>query len=339
MKAAVFHEIGQPLRIESVPDPTPGPKELVLRIRNSGICGSDLHLSERENGLPNGTVMGHEFSGEVMAIGGEAKGDWREGERVCSLPLISCGVCQPCLSGDGARCVSFEDIGVGANPGGYAEYVRVSSHETMRLPEAVDYRSGAAVEPLAVGLHGVHKANLQGGENVLVIGAGPIGLATAMWARFFGARHVVVSEQAAGRLALAGKFGATGGIDASKEDVRQAYAAIAGAKPDVIFECVGVPGVLQSCIKMAPVYGRIVIIGVCMVPDTIAPLNAIVKELQLNFVYYYRRQDFQFTLDMLATGRVDAQAMITEEIGFDRFPEAFEALKSPSANCKVQLAL
>ena len=338
MKAAVFHERGRPLSIETVSDPAPGPEELVLRVRNAGICGSDLHLVEREGGVPKGTVMGHEFAGEVVAVGRDAAG-WREGERVCALPMICCGRCAACLTGDGVHCETFKDIGVGGVPGSYAEFVRVSAYETLRLPEAVDFRTGAIVEPLAVGLHGVNRAGLQRGENVLVIGAGPIGLATALWARFFGARHVVVSERVPGRLELAARFGATGSIDASQADVRQAFKAMTGGPPDVIFECVGVPGVLNECLRIAGINGRIVVIGVCMHPDTVTPLRGIVKELQLSFCYYYRRQDFQFTLDMLGAGRIAPQPMITDVVGFDRFAQVFEALKTPSDQCKVQLGL
>ncbi len=337
MKAAVFHEVGRPLTIETLPEPTPGPAELVLRVKHAGICGSDLHMADRPGGLPVGAVMGHEFAGEVVAVGKEARAQWKEGARVCAQPFIGCGTCRECLNGNGVRCASFQDIGIGNIPGGYAEYVRVGMHETLALPENVDYSLGAAVEPLAVGLHAVNKAGLRGGENVLVIGAGPIGLVTAMWAKFFGARAIVVSERAAGRLALADKFGATGGIDASKENVRQAYRKQAGAPPDIIFECVGVPGVLQDCINIASPDCRIVVVGVCMQEDRILPLKAIAKDLQFRFVYYYRKQDFRFTLDMLAAERVNPRDMLTGQVGFDTFAECFEALKQPSTQCKVQL--
>jgi (R,R)-butanediol dehydrogenase/meso-butanediol dehydrogenase/diacetyl reductase len=337
MRAAVFRGVGKPLSLEDVPDPAPGRGELLLRVESCGICGSDLHASGMPPGLPAGSVMGHEFAGEIVAVGADARGDWKEGDRACALPYIGCGQCVHCLAGDGVLCAKLRTTGLGQLPGAYAEYVRVGGLEALRLPEGVDCEQGATVEPLAVGLHAVRKSQLSPGANVLVIGAGPIGLATALWARFFGARSVVVSEAAPVRLALSAKFGATHGIDASKEIVAAAFQRETGATPDLIFECVGNPGMLQQCIMLAPPRARVVVVGVCMLPDTIVPGIAIVKELTLDFVVAYRRADFAFTLDMLAARRIDSKPMITDRVGFDAFPDAFEALRKPTTQCKVLL--
>ena len=334
MKAAVFHEVGKPLAIENVPEPEPGRGELIVRVAACGICGTDVHMASL-GGVRDGTVMGHEFSGEVVELGRETLGDWRPGDRVCALPYIGCGSCAACLSGDGFHCKKSLTTGLGQVPGGYAERVRVGSGEALRLPESLGFDVGATVEPLAVGLHAVNQAQLRRGESVLVIGAGPIGLATSLWARFFGARVVAVSELAPHRLALAGEFGATHGFDGSREELAPAFEKAAGAAPDVIFECVGVPGLLQQCIELAPVRARVVVVGLCMQPDTILPALAIAKELRLDFVVAYTVQDFAFTIDMLASERVRSAAMITDRVGFADFPAAFEALKQPSTQCKV----
>lgn len=337
MRAAVFRALGQPMAIEEVPDPEPLANELVLHVKSCGICGSDLHASDLPPGLPAGTVMGHEFAGEVVAIGSEARESWKEGERVCALPYIACGRCAACLAGDGTQCSGILATGLGGVPGAYAEYVRVGTHESLRLPEAVSWEDGATVEPLAVGLHAVRQSALAPGDDVLVIGAGPIGLATALWARFFGARSVVVSEMAPGRLELAERFGATHCIDASKENVAAAFSRLTGGPPRILFECVGVPGLLQQCIMMAPARAKVVVVGVCMQPDTIFPGLAIIKELSLQFVIAYRKPDFQFTLDMLETGRIASAPMITDRVDLEGFPAAFEALKKPTHQCKVML--
>ncbi|UCE87022.1 MAG: alcohol dehydrogenase catalytic domain-containing protein, partial [Deltaproteobacteria bacterium] len=330
MRAAVFHEPGQPLSIEEVPDPAPGPGDLVLRVRGCGICGSDLHIADLPGALPAGSVMGHEFSGEVAEVGAAVRGRFRAGERVCALPFIACGTCEHCLSGDGIRCPEIHATGLGPIPGAYAEYVRVSAVETLRLPESVGFREGATVEPLAVGLHAVNEARLEPGEDVLVVGAGPIGLATTLWARFRGARHVIVSERVPSRLALAAAFGATDAIDASQQEVPRAFETAAGKGPDVIFECVGLPGLIQQCIAMATPRSRIVVAGVCMQPDTLIPGMAVVKGLSLRFVLGYRRQDFALTLDMLAAERIRSAPMITDTVALDGFVAAFEALKRPT---------
>jgi (R,R)-butanediol dehydrogenase/meso-butanediol dehydrogenase/diacetyl reductase len=343
MKAAVFDGPGRPLTIDDVADPVPGPGDLVLRVMACGICGSDLHLADVADtsagvhALPSGAVMGHEFSGEVVAAGSDVRAVWEIGARATALPLTSCGTCAACVSGAGGRCANGALLGLGAAPGAYAEFVRVSAHESVRLPGNVSYSAGATVEPLSVGLHAVHAARLQPGESVLVMGAGPIGLAVALWSRFFGARHVIVSDLVPARLERAAQIGATATIDASREDVVERLKAIAGERPEVIVECVGVRGTQQLAMDYAPTNGRIVIAGVCMEPDRILPVKAITKELQVNYVIGYRRRDFAFTVDMLAAGRIDSRPMISGAVGFDTFPAAFEALKHSKTDCKVLL--
>ena len=342
MKAAIFHGAGKPLAIETVPDPTPGPGDLVLKVEACGICGSDLHAAEiHEPGamppLPAGTVMGHEFSGEIVAVGSDMESRWKIGERVTAMPLIGCGKCLACLSGKGLRCTSCKGIGLGAAAGAYAEYIRVGAYESFRLPEQVDWHAGAMVEPLAVGLHAVNVAKLQPGESVLVIGAGPIGLAVAAWCRFFGARNVIVSDLVKARLDLAADFGATGCIEASREDVVSRAIQLAGSLPGVVFDCVGVPGSQQMAMQYAPVDGRVVVVGVCMKLDQTLPIIAIGKELQVNYVLAYHHQDFAFTVQMIAAGRINPLPMLSGTVSFDDFPTAFEALKTSKQECKVML--
>lgn len=343
MRAAVFEAPGQPLAVAEVPAPEPGPGELVIAVRCCGICGSDLHLAEvHEPGggmavLPRGAIMGHEFCGEVIETGAGVDSALKPGARVTALPYIACGHCRLCVAGQGHRCAGARYIGLGQEHGAYAELTRVGSHQTFLLPDGVDWRFGALVEPLAVALHGVHAARLAPGEHVLVMGGGPIGLATALWCRHFGASEVVVSDLEPARLALAERLGATATIDAGKVDVAGDYKRLAGQRPDVVIECVGVPGTQQMAFDYAPANGRIVVVGVCMAPDTIVPVKAITKELQVNYVFMYRPEDFAITLDMLNRERIDPSPMLTREVGFDDFAHAFEALKTDKTACKVLL--
>src|SRR5512139_637740 len=152
-----------------------------------------------------------------------------------------------------------------------------------------------------------------------------------------GARCVVVNERAPGRLALAQKFGATAVADVGKEDPVTVFAREAGGPPDVIFECVGAPGLLQQCIGMVRSRGRVVVVGVCMQPDTIFPVMAVIKEVEVRFVVAYRRQDFELTVEMLDRGRIPGREMITDVVDLSAFPSAFEALKKPTSQCKVIL--
>jgi (R,R)-butanediol dehydrogenase/meso-butanediol dehydrogenase/diacetyl reductase len=333
MRAARFTEIGKPLDIVDVPDPTPGAGELVLRVSGCGVCGSDLHVSS-ERFLPGGAIMGHEFAGVVEAIGPGTHG-WREGEAVCALPIFGCGTCLWCMTGDLHHCSAMKGTGFGEVHGAFAEYVRVSATEAFRLPEDMAPYEGALVEPLAIGLHAIHRGELKTGDNVLIVGAGPIGITTALWAKHAGAREIVVSEPVTHRRDLVEQFGATATIDPSKDEVMPAFERITKTVPDVIFECVGMPGLIQEIFAYAPPRCRIVIEGVCMKPDTIVPVLGLMKELSVRFTIYYNRDDYGHTIDMLRAGRIDPRPMITDVISMGELPDAFEALRTPSTQCKV----
>ena len=343
MKAAVFKGAGEPLVIEEVPDPTPEPSELVLKVQACGICGTDLHWSEGADPaagwrkLDPGSVMGHEFSGEVVEVGAEIGDRYKVGQRVVAQPFIACGHCPACLAGRAYRCPDVKNRASDIVTGAYAEYTRIGVHETLALPEAVSFQEGALVEPLAVGLNAVKRAGLEAGDAVLIVGAGPVGLSVALWCRFFGARHIIVSDLVSARADRAAEFGATAAIDASKEEVIDRFQRIAGAMPRVVFDCVGVPGSLQLSIDYAPINAHIMVVGLCMAQDSFFPAKAIVKELDLTFCFVYSLADFRMVVEMLGQGRIPASALVTDSVGFDAFPTAFEALKTPSEQIKVML--
>ena len=184
---------GEPLEILEYPVPQPGPGQVRVRIRACGICGSDIHALDSD-WLQSGVVMGHEFSGEIAALGANVNG-WEIGQRVAPLSQISCGKCEPCANGYYSDCLNIEYLDY--NPkhnGGYSEYVVVGENDLLPLPDSVSFAEAASLEPLAVGLDAVRHAEIKAGDNVLIIGAGPIGLCIAQWVRYFGAKNVVVSE-------------------------------------------------------------------------------------------------------------------------------------------------
>lgn len=338
MRAACFTETGKPFVIEEVPDPTPGPGEVVLAVKGCGICGSDLHVTELGGAVPRGAIMGHEFAGEIVAVGKGAKGPhgpWREGDRVCTMPGISCGRCARCVTGDVMGCAEMRMTGFGDIGGGYAEYAIGGERMTFRLPDNVTSADGATVEPLAVGLHAVDKAGLRTGEDVLIVGAGPVGLACAIWAKILGAREVVVSDYAAHRRELALAYGATAAIDPGSEELGPAYQKITGRAPMLAFECVGRPDVVHGLSLIMDRGARILSAGMCMTPDNFMPLVFGTKELTMQFVSYYTHQNYQLTVDMLAAERIDPLPMITDRVSLDEMPAAFEALRKPSTECKV----
>ncbi len=334
MKAVVFKQVGKLMVVEDVADPTPADDQLVVKVGYCGICGTDLH-STREGAatVACDSILGHEFVGEVVEVGKSLKNQWGKDDRVCSLPFLSCGKCVQCVTGRPFECAELKCTGLDV-PGGFAEYVTTGALETIRLPDQLAMEKAAVIEPLAVGLHAVRVAGMKAGQRVLITGGGPVGLAVALWARFLGARDVVISEFAEKRKELATQLGATAVIDPAK-DLAEQFADATGGEADMIFECVGVPGLIQQCVEMAPRHCKIVGVGVCEQPDTFMPFLALVKELQFQFAIAYTRDDFETVIAMLAQGRIDASPMVTDVIDLEEMPAAFEALRTPSTQCKV----
>lgn len=339
MKAAVFRGLGNPLAIETVVDPEIRDGEVLLKVAYCGICGSDLHATaEGVFVVPDGTVLGHEFSGEVVRSADLA---WTKGDRLTSVPVNACAdeTCKrlgACKNDLGILCPNNRITGLAVDvPGAYAEYVKVGARQALRLPDGVSYQEGALVEPLAVGLHAVRKAKLGVGARILIIGAGPIGLSVAAFARLAGAREVVVSEMNATRREKSMAMGATAVIDPASENTAEAFARIAGCPPDAIFECVGVRGLIQQCIDLSRPRGLLVVVGVCMMEDAVVPISAILKELNIQFVLGYVSEDFEIVLDAIAKKTINAMPMVSDIVGFDELPAAFEALRRPKGQIKV----
>lgn len=337
MRAAVFQGVGQALTIEERQRPVAEAGGLVVRVAYAGICGSDLHATEPSRvPLEPGTVLGHEFAGVVEE---SASPDWQAGDRVIGVPLRECEACRPlgqCREGLGILCPRGRIIGLSAAvPGAYAEFVHLGAGHALLVPEGIDLKAAALAEPLAVGAHAVRLAGSLYGKRVLVTGAGPIGLAVIAFARFAGALSVMASEIDATRRERAAHFGATATLDPASGALGPAHEAAAGGAAEVIFECVGAPGLIAECIELAPVRGRVVVVGVNRGEDTILPRVAIRKELSLQFVLGYQCEDFALVLDLLASGRIDAAALVTAVIGLDELPDMFERLRRPNPHAKV----
>lgn len=339
MKAAIFDEPGKPLRIAEVPEPVPQTGEAILRVKACGICGSDLHATAEGGIARRGGVLGHEVAGVIESLGPDPVGQWNVGDRVFVVSQFSCGSCGWCLVDQAHRCENikfFGALGEGEPDGAYAELLRVRTNDMLRVPDEVSLDIAAMVEPLATGLMLVREAELAIGDRVLVVGGGPIGLAAVAWARFFGARRVVMSEMVPHRLALGEAMGATDTIDASAvDDVKVAVEEVLGTAPDVVIECVGRPGVLSQCIDIVRHAGTVIAGGVCMQPDTLNHVDAYFKEPTLRFPATYTKEENAFVIEMIAEGRLDPSPMLSHRVTLDELPGAFEALRQPSDQCKV----
>ena len=333
MKAAVYKQPNE-MAVIDVPRPVAGRGEVVLKVHDCGICGSDLHAVQYGFGMPPDSVMGHEFCGEIVELGPQV-GGYAIGDRVTSLPYIGCNACEPCVAGNGMHCENIRGLGLGQLPGAYAEYVMCGAKSLFKLPDNVDSRLGALVEPLSVGLHGVNRSGLGPGAACVVMGGGPIGLATLLWCKAKGAATVIVSELAPGRSELARRLGATEVVNPTIKDPAERIREITGRGPDLVFECIGVKSTLESAISMVATLGRVVVLGVCMEPDEITPVRCIFKEITVNFVLGYNDAEFQETIDALSQGKIDPRPMVTDVIGVEQVPEMFAALRKPGDQAKV----
>ena len=329
MKAAVFKKLNSPLVVETIADPTPGEGEVVVEICRCGICGSDLHITEDPIfGAQSGTVLGHEYSGRVMAVG---KGISRTkvGDHVAVFPVHGCGKCATCLAGIPAWCSQMRIDG-----GGYGQYSLAEEHQLIRLPKTMSLEDGALIEPMAVSLHGVALAKPQPGARVLIIGAGPIGLAAAYWSKHMGAGRIAVTAGSNRRAELALKMGATHFIDPANASPEAVNAAL-GGPPDIVYEAVGKVGLIQKAIEYVKVRGTVIVLGLCTPPDTFMPFQFVSKEVTLQASAFYEVGEFEVAADVLDKDPETPRAMVTDIVDLTNMPAMFEALRHRSTQCKV----
>jgi threonine dehydrogenase-like Zn-dependent dehydrogenase len=308
-------------------------------------------------------VLGHEFCGEIVAHGPACRKYQRTGTRVVAFPLLRQG-----------NAVHTTGFAVAA-PGGYAEQMLVEESMALPVPNGLSTEIAALTEPMAVGLHAVRRSQIGKGTPAIVIGCGPVGLAVIGMLKATGVRTVIASDFSPGRRALAKAVGADVVVDpgfdspfaparlkghffdaqsifelavGSMEKLRripalpwwQVYRAAeaigaTNLKHPVVFECVGVPGILEQIISTAPLYSRVVVVGVCMQPDRIRPAMAINKEIDLRFVLGYTPIEFRDSLHLLADGKVNAAPVVTGVVGLGGVDNAFDALADPETHAKI----
>lgn len=329
MRAAVMQGLHKPLAVETIADPTPGEGDVVVKVGRCGICGSDLHMTEDPAyGQGAGSVLGHEFAGEVVALGKGVEG-LRAGDLVSVIPLQSCGKCHSCRTGKVQWCDRF-----GLQGGGYAEYALTRPDQCVRLPSSASLADGAIIEPLAVALHGVALSRMRIGDKVLILGAGPIGLAVAFWARRFGAGRVVVQDLAPWQRDRALQMGAHDFVVEPADPVGSAERAI-GGKADVVFECVGVPGLIAQAVDQARNDGTVTLLGLCTRPDTFNSFAMLSKQVKLVTSAFFTRQEYEAALDALACGAIEPRLLVTDTINLVSTPDVFESLRKRTEQCKV----
>jgi threonine dehydrogenase-like Zn-dependent dehydrogenase len=363
------------LEVTDLPAPVPAKGQVVLDVVACGICGSDLHARHHSDEMADAAaatgyahamrphqrvVLGHEFCGEVADYGPKTRRSVKPGTPVVAFPLVR--------HDGGVHPTGLAELA----PGGYAEQVLVEQSLMLEVPNGLAPATAALTEPMAVALHAVRRGEVGRNQVAYVIGCGPIGLGVIAMLKASGVRRVVASDYSPGRRALATAMGADVVVDPAAESPYSSFADrfvtaeglfelavgtmeklravpmlpwwqvlraadAVGASPSgpVVFECVGVPGVIDEIIASAPIYTRVVVAGVCMGADSIRPSIAINKEIELRFVLGYTPQEFREALHLLADGKVDPTPLITGTVGLDGVAGAFDALGDPEAHAKV----
>lgn len=316
MKAAILHGGGD-LRYETVPDPAPGPNEVVVKVRACSICGSDLHAFHGKHPrLTFPRILGHEFAGEIVALGKGVKG-FHAGERVCCDIDFACGACGPCREGRGNICEQLKTMGFDRD-GAYAEYALVPDFNLHPLPDNVSYDQASAVQVLGISYHAVaDRVKPEAGERIAVIGAGPIGLGTALIAGAMDA-EVTILDILDYRLAMARKLGVRETVNANEADLREhALAATGGRGFDKVVECVGgfQDRTVADAARMVKRGGQITVVGTFPENKATIPIAYLKdREIDINFSRGNFRA-FPPCLELIAGGRINPELYISH-----RFP-------------------
>ncbi len=336
MRAAVMRD--RKIVTDTLPDPEPQTGEVLVRTIACGICGSDLHAlkhtdlmveAAKESGAPfvmdpnRDVVMGHEFCAEIIDYGPNTAKRLSTVTAVCAMPVLF-------------RGGRIDGIGYSNNvPGGYGELMVLTEPLLLEVPNGLSAQHAALTEPMAVGVHAVLKSGVKSGDAAIVVGCGPVGLAVFAGLKLQNIEPIIAADFSPLRRSLAETLGAHVVLDPNERSPYEALNEVAFGRPALVFEAVGVPGILQGIMKEAPREARVVVVGVCMEEDRIKPMVAIGKELSFQFVLGYSPEEFAATLQNIAEGKIDVQPLITGSVGLEGVAGAFEDLGTPDRHAKI----
>jgi len=329
MKSIVYQS-AQDVTVEDLAVPEIAAGEVLIKVAYVGVCGSDMNIYVGAHPRAKAPlVMGHEFSGTIVA----GHPTLAPGTPVTVYPLLSCGHCEPCLNGYAHVCNTLRLIGIDCD-GAMAEYVKVPVDKVMPIPATLSMKLGAFLEPLAVGVHAVRRSGYKPGDTAVVFGAGPIGLCVASCLKYFGATQVLVVEANPYRLGIAKQLGLTP-IDTTKEDVRARIKELTGGiNADFAFDCAAHPSVQTVLMDVIKVQGTAVIVGSYKKPPEVDLLKVEFKELTMIGIRVYERRDFEIATQILQSGSIDFDAMLSVSSP-EQAPAVFKDLLKGSNTIKM----
>jgi len=336
MRAMRFYDAETPLRLEELPVPEPARDEVLVHVKATGICGSDVHIA-LEGVTPTAfspITLGHEPAGVVAGLGTGVT-EWAVGERVAVVPIVSCDECEWCGSGRSQLCVSREIIGIHRN-GAMAEYLVAPAKNLVRLPESVPFEVGAIVtDAVATPFHALTaRAQLAPGESIAIVGVGGLGLHAVQLARILGASPVVAVDVRAEQLERARSLGADHSVDARhSSSVDMVMELTGGRGVDVAAEFVGLPDTIAAAAQMVKSGGRVVVAGLGPEPITVQPPTVFVrKEIALLGTYGFTKSAVEQLVELVATGQLDLAPSVTHMFSLEQAHEAVEALDNKSGD-------
>ena len=332
MKAAVLHGIND-LRVEDVPVPVLGERDVLVKVSACGVCGSDIPRILTQGTYHFPTICGHEFGGEVVELGSQADRSLLH-KKVAVIPLIPCRACKSCEVGDFAQCEDYDFLG-SRSDGGFAEYVKVPEENLVLIPEHVKPEAAAFLEPISVALHVVSNTGVNFGDDVVVFGLGAIGIFVAQWAKAFGAAHVFAVDLDPKKVEIAKRLGLKDAICGSIDEVRKAVEkATAGAGCDVVFEASGAPAVFNQSMTLLKQNGRFGPVGrpVKDLTVSVSTYEAILrKQLTIKGTWSFEFKRFphnawDIALDALNKGIIQTDAIISHRLPLSKTREAVEIM-------------
>lgn len=308
----------------------PGPGEVRVEVAYTGICGTDLTVynGKMDARVTMPAALGHEMSGRIAVLGPDVDG-WQVGDAVTVLPSVWCGQCPACVAGNHHVCHRLVFLGIDAD-GAMQNSWTVPAANLVALPADLDLRYGAMVEPVAVAVHCVERANVRPDDRVLVVGGGPVGLLVAMMCRVNGA-DVRLSEPDAMRRSIAQGVGFET-VDPTEQDLGELVETwTAGAGADVAFEVSGTRGGVAAAVASLKVRGRLALVAVHTAPVEIDLFRCFWRELEMVSARLYQRPDFERAVELVASGRIDVAPLLSQVVGMDDAEEAFRSLESGGA--------
>jgi (R,R)-butanediol dehydrogenase/meso-butanediol dehydrogenase/diacetyl reductase len=322
MKALVY-EGKNDIAFKQIEQPVPATGEALIRVKAAGICGTDLSiLAGKHPRAKAPLIMGHEFSGDIVSINSDKPEGLKVGERVTAEPLISCGECIACKSGFAYVCHNLKLYGIDRN-GAFAQYVTVATDRLYKVPDSIGYQSAALIEPLAVAVHAVRSSGLKAGDSVCVLGAGPIGLLTALVLKNSGADRILVCEREPYRIKLAREYGFHI-IEADRGNtVEEIMELTSGRGVDIVFEAAGGASTFVTATKICRVRGEVVMIAM---PKDLVPCDIVsltFKELVVKGVRVYAPYDFERAINIMSNSGIDFSKLLSSPFPLERGVEAF----------------